>query len=68
MRFEIYRAGLPNWQKWYWRARAVNKNGRAGKIMSDGSEGYHNEGNVRRAIARYVELLGATNYEVVLVD
>jgi uncharacterized protein YegP (UPF0339 family) len=38
--------------KWYWRIVASN-----GRVIADGSEGYHSESNAKRAFARVKKLL-----------
>lgn len=49
-RVEIFR-GLGD--EWYWRARASN-----GKVVGDGSEGYSNRSNCRRAALKYARARG----------
>lgn len=64
MKFEIYEArNIPFAGRWYWRAKARN-----GRIMADGSESYFKKGNALRAVTRFVELLGATDFEIVVLD
>lgn len=66
IKFEIYdiNADLPhNSAEWYWHAKTKN-----GRIVADGSEGYYKLGNAKRAVNHFVELLGATNFEIVVLD
>lgn len=65
IRFEIYNTMPEKWatDQWYWRAKAKN-----GRIVADGAECYYKLGNAKRAVNRFVELLGATNYEIVVLD
>lgn len=44
---------------WYWRARAAN-----GKVVADGSEGYSNRSNARRAARKEAK---ARNWPTVTV-
>jgi uncharacterized protein YegP (UPF0339 family) len=61
IRFEIW----PSHEhyRWYWRARAAN-----GRIMADGAESYTRKAGARKAVLRFIELLGATNFEIVELD
>lgn len=67
MKFHIY--GGTGWvgnsydRPWYWRATAAN-----GKIMADSAESYSSKAKARRAVRRFVELLGATSFEIVELD
>jgi uncharacterized protein YegP (UPF0339 family) len=60
MKFEIYNGGP---DRWYWRAVARNS-----RVMADGSERYAKKGNARRAVLRFIDLLGATDFEIVELD
>jgi uncharacterized protein YegP (UPF0339 family) len=68
VKIEIYNSYLYRGQgdvqdRWYWRGRAAN-----GHTMMDGAEAYYKLGNAKRAVKRAMELLGATNYEIVVLD
>lgn len=63
IKFEIYNANPEKWLAvWYWRARTKN-----GRTVADGSEGYYKLGNAKRAVNNFIELLGATNFEIVVL-
>lgn len=63
VKFEIFNS-KPRWSapQYYWRAKTK------GRIIADSSEGYYKLGNAKRAVNRFVELLGATDFEIRVLD
>lgn len=64
IRFEIYEVPgfVPFASRWYWRAKAANR-----RTVADGSQSYFKKGNAQRAVNRFIELLGATDFEIVVL-